>query len=420
MSTTKAQICEDVALPDTGKHAAKIYMQTGLLRRACIRAFWPLFFVRLVTEVELEPLQLVLLGTVMELSILAFEIPTGVVADLYSRKWSVVISFFVMGIAIALSASAEAYWLLVVSQIIMGFGTTFESGAETAWITAELESADEAAPLIMKRASWQLLTAVLGIGLFSALAAATSLTVSLTVIGVIYAGWGMYLVAAMPENNFTRRAGQGWVGFVSMLSDGMRQCWRLPSLRILVLVVFVGGVAKEAIDRLDVQRLVDIGLPADLNEALVIGALVGTKSIFAAGALLIARRRAGGRAVVPAMAALLFGVALGIALLAHMELLALAGLGLILQGGFALATEPLVINWTNSFASSQARATVHSFMGQSEAFGEILGGIALGAIAQLTTVPTAMTVSSLLFVGAAFLTLTARKVWTPTEQSVAA
>ena len=38
------------------------------------------------------------------------------------------------------------------------------------------------------------------------------------------------------------------------------------------------------------------------------------------------------------------------------------------------------------FAASENRATVHSFVGQSEAFGEILGGIALGTLAQLTQV----------------------------------
>ena len=68
----------------------------------------------------------------MELSILLFEIPTGVVADLYSRKWSVVISFLVVGGAYILSANADVYWLLVVSQILVGFGSTFLSGAETA------------------------------------------------------------------------------------------------------------------------------------------------------------------------------------------------------------------------------------------------------------------------------------------------
>ena len=69
--------------------AESIYFQNGLVRRAALRAFWPLFFVRLVTDVQLSPLQLVLLGTVMELSILFAEVPTGIIADLYSRKWSV-------------------------------------------------------------------------------------------------------------------------------------------------------------------------------------------------------------------------------------------------------------------------------------------------------------------------------------------
>ena len=37
------------------------------------------------------PLQLVLVGTTLELACFLFEIPTGIVADLYSRRLSVVI-----------------------------------------------------------------------------------------------------------------------------------------------------------------------------------------------------------------------------------------------------------------------------------------------------------------------------------------
>ena len=39
-----------------------------------------------VTEVGMSPLQLVLVGTFMEVSIFVFEVPTGVVADTYSRR----------------------------------------------------------------------------------------------------------------------------------------------------------------------------------------------------------------------------------------------------------------------------------------------------------------------------------------------
>ena len=196
-----------------------------------------------------------------------------------------------------------------------------------------------------------------------------------------------------------------------MLQGGWSQSYQVRPLRILVIAVFMGGLAKEAIDRLDVQRLVDVGLPDDIDEVLVIGALVAAHSLIGAGMLAVAKRRARGSSVVPAMSMLLVGVAVGILLLAHMEVLALAGLGLILQGGFFLTTIPLVTTWANTFASSENRATVHSFVGQAEAFGEILGGIALGALAQFTTVPTAMTVSAGLFLLAAGIASTARNHW---------
>lgn len=370
-----------------------------------------MFFLRLVTEVQLEPLELVLLGTIYELSILFFEIPTGVVADLYSRKWSVVISFVVVGIAFVASGHAEQYWVLVVSQVLLGFGSTFVTGAETAWITDELGSAEEAEPLILRRAGYQLWAAVAGIALFAGIAALTTLTTTLTTIGLVYAAWGAVLAVAMPETNFVRTVGEGWRSFIAMLQSGWRQSYQVRPLRILVIAVFIGGLAKEAIDRLDIQRLVDVGLPDDIDQVLVVGAIVAANSIVGAGMLAAAKRRARGASVVPAMAALLVGVAAGILLLAQMNVLALAGLGLILQGGFFLTTVPLVTTWANTFASSENRATVHSFVGQAEAFGEILGGIALGSVAQLAGVPTAMTVSAGLFLLAAAIASTARHHW---------
>ena len=50
-----------------------------------------------VTVVGLSPLQLVLVGTVLEATCFLFEIPTGVVADLYSRRLSVVIGLMLLG-----------------------------------------------------------------------------------------------------------------------------------------------------------------------------------------------------------------------------------------------------------------------------------------------------------------------------------
>ena len=52
-----------------------------------------------VSEVGLNPLELVLLGTVFEATIFLCEIPTGVIADTDSRRASVIIGLSLEGVA---------------------------------------------------------------------------------------------------------------------------------------------------------------------------------------------------------------------------------------------------------------------------------------------------------------------------------
>ena len=261
--------------------AERVYIANGAVRWACERAFWPLFFTRLVTDVELSPLQLVLLGTVYEAAIFLSEIPTGVVADVYSRRLSVIISYLLGGIAFGLSAFVEDYALLIASQVLVGVASTFHSGAETAWITDETGSVDQAEPLILRRSQIQFLAAIVGIGLFSGLAALTSLSVAIAATGACLFLWGVVLLAIMPEHGFTRNRGEGWAEFFATLCDGWNQVKQIGALRILATVIVIGGIAKEAIDRLDIQRLVDVGFPDDVNEAVVVGVLVAARLLIA-------------------------------------------------------------------------------------------------------------------------------------------
>lgn len=393
------------------RDANQIYMANGLIRLAATRAFWPLLFVRLVVDLELSAFQLVFLGTVFEAAIFLGEIPTGVVADVYSRRLSVVISYVMGGAAFIMSGLVGGYSLLIVSQILVGLASTFRSGAETAWITDELGSAEAAEPMILRRGQWELLAGVAGMLAFAGLAALVSVSAAIVATGVLMTAWGLVLPFVMPERGFERSDTEGWAEFASTLALGWRQVRRVRALTIVAAVVFIGGLAKEVIDRLDVRRLVDMGLPEDLNPAVVVGVLVAIRLLLASALLSVARRRVRGQSVVPALGAMLAGTAVGIALLAHVELLAVAGLGLILQGGLQTATEPLVALWTNTFAPSSARATIHSFIGQGESIGEVLGGLALGTVAQVFTVPIAMTISLALFVVAALLSMSGRSEW---------
>ena len=99
---------------------------------------WTLAPVYFVTVVGMSPLQLVLVGTFMELTIFVCEVPTGIVADVVSRKLSIVIGYLVMGAAIVFCGVVAQPWAVMAAWSVWGFGYTFTSGATDAWLADEI------------------------------------------------------------------------------------------------------------------------------------------------------------------------------------------------------------------------------------------------------------------------------------------
>src|SRR5262245_38138998 len=89
---------------------------------------WVVLAVYLVRELDLSPLQLVLMGTAMEAAVFLFEIPTGVVADTYSRRLSLIIGYLGTGTAWALVAVVSEPWAVIMLWAFWGISYTFTSG----------------------------------------------------------------------------------------------------------------------------------------------------------------------------------------------------------------------------------------------------------------------------------------------------
>ena len=87
--------------------------------------------------VRLNAFQLVLVGTVLETACFLLEIPTGVVADLYSRRRSVLIGIFLYGIGFVMEGALPWFATVLLAQIVWGCGDTFITGALEAWIASE-------------------------------------------------------------------------------------------------------------------------------------------------------------------------------------------------------------------------------------------------------------------------------------------
>lgn len=372
---------------------------------------WVPLSVRLVVDLEFTALQLILMGTAIELGVLLGEIPTGVVADTFSRKWSVVAGTALLGGAQLASALVGEWPAYLVTQFVWGLGWTFLSGAEVAWITSEIGSADKTEPLLFRRGRLQFVAMIVGVIALSGLAMVTSVQLAVAIAGITGIAWAIGLAFLMEENNFTPTTEHRWQQAVATLRAGAAHIKATSALRVLGFAMVVAAVAAEAIDRLSYRRLEDLSLSDQASPTLVFALVtIGTSTVAALFLWRYERRIAGPR-VVGALSGLFIAVGVLVLAVAHTPVVAIAVIVLIAQGGLLDVTDTLVDVWVNALASHDERATVHSFVGQMRAFGEIGGGVILGTVAAVFTLPVALTAASLLFVIAGLITRTARSGW---------
>lgn len=397
--------------------AARLFLTNGVVRKAMMAGGWLPLAVRLAVDLDLSATQLLLLGTSMEVAMLFGEIPTGVVADVFSRKWSVVIGSLMIFSAQFASGVVDEWAFYLVTQFVWGLGWTFISGAEIAWVTDEVGSAEAAEPLLLRRGRLEFAATIAAILFFGALAWVIPRGTSVMIAGGLGVLWTLYLAYAMQETGFRRVLTNRRESFVRTVRLGATFTWTHKGLRVFGIALILMGMAAEALDRLDVRRLEDLEMSDQISPVLVFGAVMIGKSLLGGLVLWRFQHRFEGKNVVSGFSAVLVAVAAGTLLLAHVPVLAFVAVVLVAQGGLLNMTAPLIGTWTNALAPPDARATVHSFIGQTRSLGEIAGGISLGAVAAAYTLPVAWTIAAGLFVCAASIAFTARRYWDAPAQT---
>lgn len=378
-----------------------------------MRGYFIVVSVWWVVDADLSPLQLVLLGTALEVSVLVGEIPTGVVADTLSRKWSIVTSQLVMGVGIILSGLTTSFWPLVFSQVLWGVGWTFTSGADVAWITDEMKFAGrehEVDRLITATARWKQIGGIAGVVVLGLIGWVAGVSVAIVVAGSVFIVLGVVVGVVFPEHGFTRQDGDHLATSLRIFRSGVRLARSDHQILLVLSATMLLNSGAEAIDRLFFRHLVDLGLPDEPDPVVWIAALTVVGALAGALALRWVETRIDGdgaprRLYVMAVTLAVFGTALMAA--APDVYTGLAGT--FLTRGIAWAVIPAVAaTWVNRRATSEVRATVQSFLGQAESIGEISGGIALGSLAQAAGVPWAFAASASLFGLAAIVVLRSR------------
>ncbi|MEW6239746.1 MAG: MFS transporter [Chloroflexota bacterium] len=361
------------------------------------------------TVAGLTPVQLILVGTALEISAFVFEVPTGIVADVYSRRLSIIIGYVLMGLGFLVEGLFPSFIPILLAQVVWGLGYTFTSGATQAWITDEIGE-DEANKLFLRATQIGLFASLIGMGLAMLVGANNvALPIQVGAIGVMLIG--VTLVVVMPETGFhptPREDRNTWQHMLHTFRQGVKAVRARPRLMNIVFIGLFFGIYSEGFDRLWVKHLLDtFELPVIFgnNQVAFFAALRVAGTILTILAVRFVEKRVDSSSPL-AIGRAVFIVTAGISL-------AMLGFALspflILSLALYLVIDalrdvhiPLQTAWINQRLDSKVRATVHSMFGQVDAIGQMLGGPVVAVIAAFGSAVASLATSSLLLTPALF------------------
>ena len=105
--------------------------------------FMPAFIIVYFSGIGLTGTQMGFLLAIYPLSSLLFEIPTGAIADLYGRKFSVLLGYILEGIVMLSLFFWKDYYLMLFSFAFLGLAGSFSSGSKEAWIADLIKKEDK-------------------------------------------------------------------------------------------------------------------------------------------------------------------------------------------------------------------------------------------------------------------------------------
>jgi len=397
--------------------ANKVYL---ILRSASALFYSVIFTLNMVYQISvagLTPLQLVLVGTALEAAVFVFEMPTGIVADVYSRRISIIIGFLIIGLGFILEGLFPIFWVIVTGNVLWGLGYTFTSGATQAWITDEI--GEEAAGQAFLRGSQAAkFGALVGI-LMSVVLGSVQVNIPIVFGGGMFMILGVFLIFVMPEDGFqptpnTERTTFG--NIANTFRSGLGMLNRRPILFTILLIGLFYGLYSEGYDRLWTKHLIDnFSFPKvnGLKQVAWFGIIDASEMILGIGLLEWVRRKIDTNDKKSITRTLLVSsliLVLSLLLFSQAVNFSLAILMIWAVGLSRSVIGPVYETWINQRLDSRVRATFLSMSGQVDAIGQISGGPFLGLIGNRVSVQAAIATSGMVLAPVLALIARANKI----------
>ena len=336
-----------------------------------------------------------------------FEIPTGVLADIWGRRASYLLGAGTLLLStllyLALWRIHAPLWNWAIASILIGLGFTFFSGATDAWLVDALAFAGFAGNLESVFAKGQVVS---GVAMLTG-SVAGGYIAQLTNLGMPYivrSGLlGLTLIAAwvfMKDLGFTPARGKRLGAEVrGVIRASLDNGWRKPPIRWLMLSgPFTMGVMIYAFYALQPYLLQLYGNKAAFGVAGLAAALVAGTGIL--GGLMVPLMR---RVFARRTDVLIVTTAVSIVCLAVMGWTTnfWVAIGAVAVWGMAFsAATPMRQAYLNGIIPSEQRATVLSFDNLLGSAGGVVSQPALGRVADVAGYATSYLVSAVIQVAA--------------------
>jgi DHA3 family tetracycline resistance protein-like MFS transporter len=382
---------------------------------------------------HLNALQLILLGTVLELSYFVVQIPTGVLADLVSRKLCVIAGWFLVAAGFLMQGLSAHFPMQLTAQIPVGFGAALTFGAQEAWLADE-SGETELTGVFLRATQFGLAGGIAG-SIMSGFVASLGLGYPFLIGGGLSGVMAIALIWVMPETRFRPARGvsagtvsrQARAAFTGQVRQTHRAMVVVPGLALLLGMLFCVGMWNESFDRLwGAYLLKDVRFPHPFG--------LGTAGWFSVFAVATALLGLGSTAWANRRTARLGPASVASTLLILTIMTALGVAGMAASGAFwpavaaylAVVTmrpvfSPLVTGFVVGRVDSGVRATALSATEMFDSGGQIVGGPVVGVIGAATTIRVALLAGAAALVPAAGLLAAAgRKVRAPGDVASAA
>lgn len=354
-----------------------------------------------VRDVGLTPFQLLIAGAVLEFTVVAFEIPTGVLADAVSRRFSVILGTAITAAGWAVMGLFPSFEGILLGEFLWGFGFTFMSGSVEAWLADEVGE-EEAAKVYPQAAQWRQVAIIAGV------VSAAGLGLVDLRLPFVLGGAGQLLLALVYACTMTearwrpvpREERSGLAEARRIALDGFREVRRRRMVRAAVAIRLLVGASSEALYRLWGYHLLNnIGVPDGVSEVWLFGGISVANQVGALLLITLGRRasadgsRASAARVLGALYVVSFLAPLGFAF-AETWTVAIPLVALAMWA--SSAEHPFFTMWVNRGLDPRTRATVLSGVGQADSLGQTVSATGFGFLATVAGVRVALALGAAL------------------------